>query len=267
FDPAERLRLLEKHAVTVYCAPSTELARVAESVTSGNDLSALRQTVSAGEAVSSVIAQRWKEVTGLPISEGYGLTEILMIVLNYPGEPCHPGSMGRPAPGSRVALIDAEGAVVADGEEGDVAVLTPHPQLMLGYWQDPERTAGCFRDGPEGHWFVTGDRAIRDDNGYFWYRGRSDDIINSSGYRIGPAEVEDALLAHAAVAECAVVGKPDAARGEIVKGFVVLRPGFAADAALASALQDHCKAHTAPYKYPREIEFVNELPKTLTGKI
>ncbi len=267
FDPAERLRLLEKHAVTVYCAPSTELARVAESVTPGNDLSALRQTVSAGEAVSSVIAQRWKEVTGLPISEGYGLTEILMIVLNYPGEPCHPGSMGRPAPGSRVALIDAEGAVVADGEEGDVAVLTPHPQLMLGYWQDPERTAGCFRDGPEGRWFVTGDRAIRDDNGYFWYRGRSDDIINSSGYRIGPAEVEDALLAHAAVAECAVVGKPDAARGEIVKGFVVLRPGFAGDAALAFALQDHCKAHTAPYKYPREIEFVNELPKTLTGKI
>lgn len=267
FDPAARLRLLEKHRVTVYCAPSTELARVADEDVASYDLSALRRTVSAGEAVSAVIAERWLRATGLPIAEGYGLTEVLMVVLNYPGEECRPGSMGRPAPGSRVAIIDDAGAALGTGEEGDIAVLTPHPQLMLGYWREPERTQACFRDGPEGRWYVTGDRAVRDERGYLWYRGRADDIINSAGYRIGPSEVEDALLAHPAVAECAVVGKPDEARGEIVKAFVVARAGVAASGELVQELQTHCKAHTAPYKYPREIEFVDELPKTLTGKI
>jgi acyl-coenzyme A synthetase/AMP-(fatty) acid ligase len=214
-----------------------------------------------------VIAERWQAATGMPISEAYGQTEALMIVLNYPGETVKPGSMGRPSPGSRVEIIDGAGNVLPAGEEGDIALLAPHPQLMIGYWQEPERTQRCFVDGPEGRWYVTGDRGVRDDDGYIWYRGRLDDIINSAGYRIGPTEVENALLDHPDVAECAVVGKPDAARGEIVKAFVVLRAGRPADAGAVGRLQEHCKSLTAPYKYPREIAFVDSLPKTLTGKI
>lgn len=267
FDPRERLRLLERYRVNVYCAPATELVRVAEQDVASFDLTALRQTVSAGEAVSPVIAERWQAATGMPISEAYGQTEALMIVLNYPNETVKPGSMGRPSPGSRVEIIDGAGNVAPVGEEGDIALLTPHPQLMLGYWQEPERTQRCFVDGPEGRWYVTGDRGARDGDGYIWYRGRLDDIINSAGYRIGPTEVENALLDDPGVAECAVIGKPDAARGEIVKAFVVLRAGRPADASTVKRLQEHCKTLTAPYKYPREIAFVDSLPKTLTGKI
>lgn len=267
FEPGERLRLLERYKVNVYCAPATELVRVAELDVAAFDLSALRLTVSAGEAVSPVIAERWRAATGMPISEAYGQTESLMIVLNYPGETVKPGSMGRPAPGSRVEIIDEMGTILPDHEEGDIALLTPHPQLMLGYWREPDRTEKCFADGPEGRWYVTGDRGARDEDGYIWYRGRLDDIINSAGYRIGPTEVENALLDHGDVAECAAIGKPDALRGEIVKAFVVLRAGREGDAELAKNLQEHCKRLTAPYKYPREIAFVDSLPKTLTGKI
>lgn len=267
FDPQMRLQLLERHRVSVYCAPATELMRVAEEDVDRFDLGALRQTVSAGEPVSAAIVDRWKTATGKPLLEAYGQTEALMIALNYPGELLKPGSMGRPAPGSAVAIIDQRGLPVADNEEGDIALMTPNPQLMLSYWREPDRTANCYRDGPEGRWYVTGDRGVRDDDGYLWYRGRLDDIINSAGYRIGPTEVENVLLEHGAVAECAVVGKPDPARGEIVKAFVCVNAAQAADPTLARQLQDHCKLRTAPYKYPREIEFVDSLPKTLTGKI
>ncbi len=267
FDPRERLRLLERHRVTVYCAPATELARIAGEDTAGFDLGALRRTVSAGEPVGPAIVDRWRGATGKPLFEAYGQTEALMIVLNYPGEALKPGSMGRPAPGSVMAILDPQGLPVTDGEEGDIALLTPNPQLMLGYWREPDRTAGCFRDGPQGRWYITGDRGVRDDDGYIWYRGRLDDIINSAGYRIGPTEIENVLLEHRAVAECAVVGKPDRARGEIVKAYVRVREGYGADPALAQQLQDHCKSQTAPYKYPREIEFIDSLPKTPTGKI
>ncbi|MDN2582667.1 AMP-binding protein [Aquibium sp. ELW1220] len=266
FDPATRLDLLERHRINVYCAPATELARVAEEDFSCRDLSALRRTVSAGEAVSAVIAGHWQRAAGMPVSEAYGQTEALMLVLNCPGEPVRPGSMGRPSPGSGMAIIDEAGRELPTGEEGDIALETPHPQLMLGYWKEPERTAACFRDGPDRRWYVTGDRGVRDGDGYLWYRGRADDIINSAGYRIGPGEVEDVLLAHPAVRECAVVGKPDPARGEIVMAYVLPRDSEAAGDSLARALQDHCKSLTAPYKYPREIVFVDSLPKTLTGK-
>jgi acyl-coenzyme A synthetase/AMP-(fatty) acid ligase len=267
FDPAVRLRLIGKHKVSVYCAPATELFRLADEDIARYDLSRLRQTVSAGEAVSPVIAGRWRAATGLPISEAYGLTETLMLALNYPGEPVKPGSMGRPIPGARVEIVGPDGEVMPLGEEGDIAVLAPHPQIMLGYWREPERTEACYRAGSAGRWFISGDRGARDEDGYIWYRGRADDIINSAGYRIGPMEVENALLDHPAVAECAVVGKPDARRGEIVKAFVLLRPGYGEGPAMVEALQEHCKAQTAPYKYPREIAFLDEIPKTLTGKI
>jgi acyl-coenzyme A synthetase/AMP-(fatty) acid ligase len=175
--------------------------------------------------------------------------------------------MGRAAPGSDLDVVSPEGVRLPDGEEGDVALRAPSPQIMLTYWREPERFEACFVDGPEGRWFRTGDRAERDADGYLWYRGRSDDVIGSAGYRIGPLEVENALLEHEAVQICAVVGSPDLERGEIVKAFVVLRPGMAPSDALTRALQDHVKAVTAPYKYPRAIAYVDDLPRTVTGKI
>ena len=267
FTPADRLRLLAKHRITVFCASSTELLRLGAENTSQYDLSSLRRTVSAGEAVSPVAAERWKQATGCMVSEAYGQTEALMMVLNYPSEPVRLGSMGRPQPGLDMDIVDDEGRRLGIGEEGHVALRVPNPQLMLGYWREPERTAQCFVEGPEGRWYLSGDRGRKDAEGYFWYEGRADDVINSAGYRIGPLEVENALLEHPAVAECAVVPSPDPDRGEIVKAFVVLKAGHDGSEALVRELQDHVKAVTAPYKYPRAIAFIEEIPKTVTGKI
>jgi acyl-coenzyme A synthetase/AMP-(fatty) acid ligase len=267
FVPADRLRLLAKHRITVFCASSTELLRLGAENTSLYDLSPLRRTVSAGEAVSPVAAERWRQATGCMVSEAYGQTEALMMVLNYPSEPVRLGSMGRPQPGLDIDIVDDEGRRLGVGEEGHVALRSPSPQLMLGYWREPERTAGCFVEGPEGSWYLSGDRGRKDAEGYVWYEGRADDVINSAGYRIGPLEVENALLEHAAVAECAVVPSPDPDRGEIVKAFVVLKPGHDGTETLVRELQDHVKAVTAPYKYPRAIAFIDEIPKTVTGKI
>ncbi len=267
FMPDERLRLLAKHRITVYCAPGTELFRLVNENVGRHDLMALRRVVSAGEAVNPVIAERWEGATGIRIDEAYGQTEALMLVLNYPGEPVKYGSMGRPSPGSDVDVIDEQGNRLPAGKEGDLAVLMPNPQMMLGYWKDEERTRSCFIQGPDGQWYLTGDRAERDTDGYLWYRGRSDDIINSAGYRIGPLEVENAVMEHPAVQACAVIGSPDPERGEIVKAFVVLREGISASDDLIRAIQEHVKSVTAPYKYPRAVAFIDALPITLTGKI
>lgn len=267
FSPEGRLRMLEKHRITVYCAPGTELYRLVSEDIARYDLGALRRTVSGGESVNPVIAGRWEQATGVRIDEGYGQTEALMISYNIPGEPVKYGSMGRPSPGLRVDVIDERGCPLPAGHEGDVAVMTPNPQLMLGYWQDEARTMSCFRDSGEGRWLLTGDRGEKDADGYLWYRGRSDDVINSAGYRIGPLEVENALLEHPAVQVCAVIGSPDDERGEIVKAYVVLKANFEPSSPLVHELQQHVKASTAPYKYPRAIEFLEDLPKTITGKI
>lgn len=267
FDPKERLRLIADCGVTVYCAPGAELYRVAEEDVGGLDLSRLRRTVSAGEAVSPAIAGRWAVTTGLDVYEGYGQTEALILAYNMAGAQVRQGSMGRPALGCDLAVIDQEGRRLPPDKEGDLALLMPNPQMMLGYWRDPDRTAGCFRDGAEGHWYITGDRAKIDCDGYLWYQGRADDLINSAGYRIGPLEVENVLMEHPAVNGCAVVGAPDPERGEIVKAFIVLRDGFLASDALKAELQDFAKSATAPYKYPRAIEFLATLPVTATGKI
>jgi acyl-coenzyme A synthetase/AMP-(fatty) acid ligase len=266
FDPKERPRLLRAHNVTVYCAPGTELSRVVSEV-QRNDLGSLRRVVTAGEAMNPVVAERWEQATGIRIDEAYGQTEALMIALNYPGEAVRYGSMGRPSPGSDLDVIDSRGQRLPPGREGDLALKVPNPQLMLGYWKDPGKTESCFVDGPEGRWYQTSDRAEKDAEGYLWYRGRSDDVINSAGYRIGPIEVENALVEHPAVQACAVVGSPDTERGEIVKAFVVLRDGVEASPELTRELQDHVKTVTAPYKYPRAIEYIAELPMTITGKI
>jgi len=267
YSPTGRLTLLAKHRITHYCAPATELFRVVNEDVGAYDLSSLRRTVSAGEAMNPVVAEAWQKATGVTVAEAYGLTESLMMVLNYPGEPVKYGSMGRPQPGLDIDIVDDSGRRLGTDEEGHIALKMPSPQVMLGYWQDPERTASIYIDGPEGRWLLTGDRGTKDPDGYFWYAGRADDIINSAGYRIGPLEVENALLEHASVQECAAVASPDPERGEIVKAFVVLRAGHAASAELASELQNHVKSITAPYKYPRAVEFVADLPKTITGKV
>lgn len=267
FDPKERLRLLERYGITVYCAPGTELFRVVDAGVAEHDLSRLRHTVSSGETLNPAVAARWQTATGVPILEAYGQTETLMTLLNYPCVAPREGSMGKPLPGLDLAVIDGAGNRLPPGVEGDIALLTPNPQMMLGYLDEPERTASAHVDGPEGRWFITGDLGMVDADGYFYHRGRNDDVINSAGYRIGPSEVENALLDHPAVQECAAVAAPHPERGEIVKAFVVLRAGLTGDDALATALQDHVKRVTAPYKYPRAIEFLGELPKTMTGKV
>lgn len=267
FDAGERLRLLAEHHITVYCAPGTELYRVAGARGAEHDLSFLRRTVSAGEAVSPAIAERWEAATGVRIDEAYGQTETLMIVHNRSDRAVRYGSMGLPAAGCEIAVIDADGAPVAAGEEGDLALGAPCPQLMIGYWRDEARSRACYRQGADALWYVTGDRARQDSDGYIWYCGRRDDLINSAGYRIGPLEIENVLMEHPAVAACAVVGSPDAERGEIVKAFIVAAPGAEPGDPLAALLQAHVKAATAPYKYPRTISFVADLPTTPTGKI
>ena len=256
FEPRRRFELLARHRVSVFCAAATELRRLVNEDVSGYDLSALRLAVSAGETVNPEIVRRWQALTGVPLLDGYGQTETLMTVLNYPFLPVKPGSMGKPLPGIDIAILD-----------GQLTIRLPNPQFMLGYWGEPERAAAgkVRRDGAE--YWLTGDMVRQDADGYLFYEGRADDIISSAGYRIGPMEVESALLEHAAVQESAAVAKPDSERGEIVKAFVVLKAGWSASPQLAAELQEHVKRTTAPYKYPREIEFVAELPKNASGKL
>jgi acyl-coenzyme A synthetase/AMP-(fatty) acid ligase len=267
FDPSERLKLIEHHGVTVFCGAATEFKRLVQQDVSGLDLSRLRLTVSAGETVNPEVIRRWADLTGVPLIEAYGQTETLMTVGNRLGAPARAGSMGRALPGCRLQVVDETGRPVPAGNCGHLAVVLPNPQLMLGYWDDPERTrrARVECDGIE--YFLTGDLAHMDEGGFVYYEGRTDDIISSAGYRIGPTEVENALQEHPAVVECAVVASPDAERGEVVKAFVVLRTGHQPNESMARSLQEHVKRVTAPYKYPRRIEFVSELPKTATGKL
>lgn len=267
FDPAERLRLLAKHKVTVYCAPATELYRVVGEAIETYDLSALRRTVSAGEAMNPTVAAAWKKATGLDVHEAYGQTETLMTSLTIKGVAPKLGSMGVAAPGCDLSVIDEGGVELPDGELGQFALRVPNPQMMLGYWQAEEATEAAHINGPTGRWFKTGDLGHRDADGYLWYHGRADDVINSAGYRIGPVEVENALLEHDAVQECAVVGAPDTQRGEVVKAFIVLKPGRAANDDLTRDIQNHVKAVASPYKYPRLVEYREALPKGPTGKI
>jgi acyl-coenzyme A synthetase/AMP-(fatty) acid ligase len=267
FDARRRFELIARHGVTVFCAAATELRRLIREDVSDFDLSRLRLTVSAGESVNPEVLEAWQRLVKVPLLDGYGQTETLMTVLNYPGMAVKPGSMGRPLPGVDAAVLTDEGAVRRASARGRLVIRAPNPQLMLGYWGDAERTAAQFTQAEGARWFVTGDTVTADEDGYLFYLGRDDDVIGSSGYRIGPQEVENALIEHPAVQESAVIGVPDAERGEVVKAFVVLAPGHTGDGALVAALQAHVRSLTAPYKYPRLVEFVDDLPKTVSGKI
>jgi acetyl-CoA synthetase len=266
FDPARILRVLERQRVTTFCAPPTAWRALVLQNLSQYDLSSLRHALSAGEPLNPEVIDTWKQATGLHIREGYGQTESVVLVGMFPALEPKVGSMGKPSPGFVVAVIDGEGKVVPEGQEGDIAVrVKPEKPVGLfdGYLNDESANLASFR----GDWYVTGDRAVRDADGYLWFVGRRDDVIKTSGYRVGPFEVESALLEHAAVAESAVVGVPDERIGQRIKAYVVLAPGFTGSQQLAEELQEYVKKTTAPYKYPREIEFVTELPKTVSGKI
>ncbi|MDD3180744.1 MAG: acyl--CoA ligase [Opitutaceae bacterium] len=267
FNPAVTLDILERYPITTWCAPPTALRRIVREDLSRRRFPHLRHCVTAGEPLNPAVVKLWREATGLTLHEAYGQTETVVLIGNFPslGFPVRPGSMGRATPGMNVALIDETGREVPADTEGEIAVrVKPHRPLGLfqEYWRNPDEMAGKFC----GDWYLTGDRATRDADGFYWFLGRHDDVIKSSGYRIGPFEVESALLTHPAVLDVAVVGKPDADRGQIVKAFVVLRPGHMPDDTCRRDLQLHCKRAIAPFKYPREVEFVASLPKTTSGK-
>lgn len=266
FDPETHLKLIGRLGVTTFCAPPTAYRLFAQLDLGQFDLSSLRYSIGAGEPLNPEVMRIWKDATGTEIHDGYGQTETINLLANYPCLPVRPGSMGKPVPGFDLELLDDDGDVVPINEIGEIAlrVTEPHPAgLFSGYYRDPEASGRCFRQG----WYYTGDTATRDGDGYFWFVGRSDDIITSAGYRISPFEVESVLLEHPAVVESAAIGKPDPLRGEIVKAYVTLAPGYVPSAELVNELQEFVKRNTAPYKYPREIEFRAELPKTISGKI
>ena len=266
FDPDIHLKIIGDHKVTTFCAPPTVYRVFAQMDLSGADFSSLRHCFGAGEPLNPEAMRSWKDATGCDIYDGYGQTETVNIVANFPGMEIRPGSMGKPVPGLTIDIIDDDGNVLGDDEVGHIGVKVTEPWppgLFRGYFRDDEVTAEAFRKG----WYYTGDTATRDADGYIWFVGRSDDIISSASYRISPFEVESALVEHEAVLESAVIGKPDELRGEIVMAFITLAPGFEASDKLAKEIQEFVKQQTAPYKYPRAIEFRDALPKTISGKI
>ncbi len=256
--PGELIAAIARFRATIlFTAPTAYRAILGARAAA--DLSSLRVCVSAGEPLPLATFQAWKAATGLSLLDGIGATEMLHIFIGSPAEEVRPGSTGRPVPGYQARIVDALGREAPRGTPGDLAVRGPTGCRYL----DDVRQTRYVRDG----WNITGDTFIEDEDGYFWFQARSDDMIVSAGYNISGPEIEASLVGHAAVAECAVVGAPDPERGAIVKAFVVLQPGFAPNAALVRTLQEHVKADIAPYKYPRAIAFRAELPKTPSGKI
>ncbi|MFA5347312.1 MAG: AMP-binding protein [Methanoregula sp.] len=265
FNPTEILPLIEKYGITTFCCPPTIYRMLILADLDKFDFTELRHCVSAGEPLNPEVIKAWKDATGLTIYEGYGQTETVLCIGTFPCMTPKFGSMGRPSPGWQIELHDDKGKPVALHEEGRIAIrLDPRPIGMFReYLNNEEENKKSFAGG----FYYTGDKAYKDEEGYFWFVGRDDDVIKASGYRIGPFEVESALLEHPAVQEAAVVGSPDDIRGLIVKAFVILKPGFKPSEALIREIQNHVKKVTAPYKYPRAIEFVDSLPKTISGKI
>lgn len=265
FHPSEILSLIKRYDITTLCCPPTMYRMMMSENLDDYDLSSLTYSTTAGEALNPDLFDFWKEHTGLTIYEGFGQTETPVTIANLIGSTPHPGSMGKPVPLYNVEIQREDGTRCDIGETGEICIdiSVRAPGIMLEYYREDEKTSSVMREG----WYHTGDTAWCDESGYFWYVGRNDDLINSSGYRIGPFEIESVLLEHAAVRECAVTGVPDALRSMAVKASVVLAEGFAASPELTRDLQAWVKERTAPYKYPRIVEYVSALPKTVNGKI
>ena len=269
FNADTLLRQIEKYKVTSFCAPPTIYRFMIREDLSKYDLSSLEYCTTAGEALNPAVFDKFYEKTGIRMMEGFGQTETTMTLGTFPWMKPKPGSMGMPNAQYDIALVKADGTPCEDGEKGEIVIKVDEKNkpvgLFKGYYRDEEKTREAWHDG----YYHTGDMAWRDEDGYYWFEGRIDDVIKSSGYRIGPFEVESALMTHPAVVECAITGVPDDIRGMVVKATVVLGKEWKSRAGdeLVKELQQHVKRETAPYKYPRIVEFVDELPKTISGKI
>jgi acetyl-CoA synthetase len=266
FVPSAMLDIISKYKVTTFCAPPTVYRFFIKEDLAKYDFSALKTCTVAGEPLNPEIYEKFRAATGLKLRESYGQTELTVTLCTWPGLEPKPGSMGKPSPGYDIDLIREDGSSCGMGEEGQIVVRTDRRKpwgMFGGYYRDEALTSSVWHDDI----YYTGDMAWKDEDGYFWFVGRADDVIKSSGYRIGPFEVESALMEHPAVLECAITGVPDPDRGTVVKATVVTAKGYIASEELKLELQNHVKKTTAPYKYPRIIEFVSELPKTISGKI
>lgn len=268
FHPADMLQMIQDYKITSLCAPPTIFRFLIREDMSKYDLSSLEYCTIAGEALNPAVFESFLKLTGIKLMEGFGQTETTLTVCTFPWTEPKPGSMGKANPQYDVDLLRPDGTPAEDGEQGEIVVRISGGRplgLFKGYYRDPELTAAHCHDG----YYFTGDVAWRDEDGYYWFVGRTDDVIKSSGYRIGPFEVESALMTHPAVVECAITGVPDEVRGQVIKATIVLSREYKGKAgdALVKEIQDHVKRVTAPYKYPRIIEFVEELPKTISGKI
>lgn len=266
FHASDILPMFAKYNITSFCAPPTMLRMMVKEDISKYDLSSIKHMTTAGEALNLEVYKQFKKATGLRIMEGFGQTELTLTIANLVGNECKPGSMGKPVPLYDVELIDSDGNPVGCGQPGEIVVKTSDKVpcgLFLGYYGDEEKTKETWHDG----YYHTGDVAWRDEDGFFWYVSRTDDVIKSSGYRIGPFEIEDVIMELPYVLECGVSAAPDEVRGQVVKASIVLVKGKEASDELKKEIQEYVKSHTAPYKYPRIVEFRDELPKTISGKI
>ena len=265
FEPHHIMDMIEKHRISTFCCPPTMFRLYLNAGIEGHDLSSLKNCCIAGEPLSPDTFNTWYRATGLKLMEAFGQTESSVIVGTLRGMTPKPGSMGKPSPQFRVELLDKDGNPVRPGEEGEICVsISPRvPGIFVEYYRDEVKTNETLRDG----WHHTGDVAWKDEDGYFWYLGRNDDIIKSSGYRISPFEIESVLVEHPAVLEVAVTGVPDPIRGQVVKATIILREAYKPTDELKKELQQFTKSRTAPYKYPRVIEFVDAIPKSISGKV
>ena len=266
FDASDILPMFAKYNITTFCAPPTMLRMMVKEDITKYDLSSIKHMTTAGEALNLEIYRQFEKITGLKIMEGFGQTELTLTIANLIGTNCKPGSMGKPVPLYDIDLIDSDGNPVPDGKPGEIVVKTSEKVpcgLFLGYYNDDEKTKEVWHDG----YYHTGDVAWRDEDGFFWYVGRADDVIKSSGYRIGPFEIESVIMELPYVLECGVSAAPDEIRGQVVKASIVLVKGTTPSDELKKEIQTYVKEHTAPYKYPRIVEFKDELPKTISGKI
>ncbi|MBO5448844.1 MAG: AMP-binding protein [Ruminococcus sp.] len=266
FKPDKLLSVLQNYDITTFCAPPTMYRFFIKAGLENYDLSHLKYSCVAGEALNPEVFNRWKQYTGLDLMEGFGQTETVVVVANFVGMTPKPGSMGKPSPLYNVDIVKEDGTPCGVNETGEIVIRAErgkHPALFREYYRNKEMTDNAWRGG----YYHTGDTAYRDEDGYFWYVGRTDDLIKASGYRIGPFEIESILMEHPSVLECAITAADDPIRGKVVKATIVLAKGYTASDELAKELQDYVKKSTAPYKYPRIVEFVDELPKTISGKI
>ena len=257
--------IIGKYHITTLCCPPTMFRFFINAGLEGHDLSSLKYCCIAGEALNPDVFNNWKKATGIMLMEGFGQTETTLTIANIKGMNPKPGSMGKPSPQYVVDIVDENGESCPPGQTGEIVIQSEPkpPGLLMCYYRNEEKTKAAIHDG----WFHTGDVAWKDEDGYYWYVGRNDDVIKSSGYKISPFEIESVLVLHPAVLECAVTGVPDPIRGQVVKATVVLKDGYEPSDDLKKELQNFVKQETAPYKYPRAVEFVEALPKSISGKV